>query len=820
MRTLSPFQKITIFADFIIIILCAIGVYNFSNKAALPFNIKHENLKLVVNDTGGISSFVKQGDLVLSVDNLKLETIEEIELLLDGINIDESINIEIQRADRLLNLKVKSVPYYSKFYIIVAIIVGLMFILVSIVVILKCDVLETALSLHWSLIFTAMIILMTWGNFSKPILIVGIITRAGFHLGYLFAPIFFLRFVTLFPSKVGLNTSGLFKFLFGTALLLFIILNYTFLLFSKTRGLSQMRGYVVAFDLSSIFVVLVSLSAILIFIQSYRHSSIEIERKKIRWILLGFILGPLSYFALWVIPSRVWNNPILPEPVVLLLVSFVPITFGIAIIKYRVLNIDIIFKRGLVYLAVITFLLLVYIGILTIFAKLLNRPDSEASSILAAISIALLFQPLKNRVRRIVNKKFFHVEYDYRQSVNSFLTEIKDFYKVETIVGRSIDFINEIIPTSNIGFLNYELGTIKLHYGINFSLPDNYRIQLYQNNAISTQFLPMAKQEDVESEAKTNPLPDDFADLNASVVYIIKSSKKDFHGMVAIGRKKSGLRFTLEDIDLLTVITTRLSIMLDRIKLQEEVIREHLEAERLEELNKLKSYFVSSVSHDLKTPLTSIKMFAEILKSAENIPPQKSKEYLDIIEGESNRLTRLIDNVLDYSKIERGVKKYNFKTVEINKVVEEILKLMEYQFKIKTFNVVTNLDPSELFISADRDAIIEAIINIISNSIKFSEDNKSLVISTQKEKGLIIIKIADKGVGIPNGELEKIFEPFIKSEKISIELNSGAGLGLSIVKHIMEAHKGKIKIKSKVSEGTVVSLEFPTRDVCDNGSYV
>jgi two-component system phosphate regulon sensor histidine kinase PhoR len=148
-------------------------------------------------------------------------------------------------------------------------------------------------------------------------------------------------------------------------------------------------------------------------------------------------------------------------------------------------------------------------------------------------------------------------------------------------------------------------------------------------------------------------------------------------------------------------------------------------------------------------------------------------------------------------------------------VVDEILKLMEYQFKIKTFNVLTDLNPSDLFISADRDAIIEAIINIISNSIKFSVDKKSLIISTYKEKNFIVIKIADKGVGIPKGEIEKIFEPFIKSEKISFELNSGAGLGLSIVKHIMDAHKGKIKIKSKVNEGTVVFLEFPVGDIND-----
>ena len=180
---------------------------------------------------------------------------------------------------------------------------------------------------------------------------------------------------------------------------------------------------------------------------------------------------------------------------------------------------------------------------------------------------------------------------------------------------------------------------------------------------------------------------------------------------------------------------------MDRIKLQEEVVREHLETERLEELSKLKSYFVSSVSHDLKTPLTSIKMFSEILKSSKNISSEKAHDYLNIIEGESNRLTRLIDNVLDYSSIEKGIKKYNFKMVEVHQVIRDVLKLMEYQFKIQKFTIETFFHLDDLLIWADRDAIIEAIINLIANSIKFSGENKSIIITTKKENNIVTISI-------------------------------------------------------------------------------
>ncbi len=758
---------------------------------------------------------LKTGDIILSLDGNNFKTVEEIEIYLDGKIINESITVKIKRGKQILESKLITTKYYSTFYTVVALIVGLMFLLVGVVVFLKCDIILTAFVLHWALVLTAMIILMTWGNYSQPNRFLGLATRMGFHFGYLFAPVFFLWFVTLFPTKIKYNTKKIFQFLFIVSSLLFIVLNYSFFLYTKTKELLQMRDYIALFDVCSLFILLVALTAIIIFLMTYIKSSSEIERKKIRWILLGFILGPLSYFLFWVIPSRIWNNPILPEPIVLLLVSFVPITFGIAIIKYRVLNIDIIFKRGIVYSAAISILLILYMGILTLFSKIFNSPSSDISSIISAVFIALLFQPVKTKVRRIVDKKFFHVEYDYRLSVNSFLAEIKDIYKSDSLIKRSLEFINEIIPINKIAFFSFNNGCFELSQNINFEKEPSGDKIFIEENELERYSSPMGNKEHIESEARIQILPNTLSDVGASLIFIIKSSQNTTHGILLIGIKKSDTKYTIEDIDLLNLISARLSIMLDRIKLQEEVIREHLETERLEELNKLKSYFVSSVSHDLKTPLTSIKMFAEILKSTENISSQKAKEYLDIIEGESNRLTRLIDNVLDYSKIEKGIKKYSFKTVEINKVVKEILKLMEYQFKIQKFVVETDLNPSELFIYADRDAIVEAIINIISNSIKFSIENKSLIISTSMEQNIISVKVSDKGIGINKEQIEKIFEPFFKSEKINFELNTGAGLGMSIVKHIMDAHKGKINIKSKAKEGTTVSLEFPIKEISE-----
>src|SRR3972149_2798537 len=121
-----------------------------------------------------------------------------------------------------------------------------------------------------------------------------------------------------------------------------------------------------------------------------------------------------------------------------------------------------------------------------------------------------------------------------------------------------------------------------------------------------------------------------------NLVFPIKSTDKEIHGFLVLGAKKSGAKFSVEDIDLLSAVAGRTAASIDRIKLQHELILQRVESERLDELNRLKSYFISSVSHDMKTPLTSIKMFAELLQSSSEIKSEKSKEYLEIIEGESS----------------------------------------------------------------------------------------------------------------------------------------------------------------------------------------
>jgi two-component system, OmpR family, phosphate regulon sensor histidine kinase PhoR len=296
---------------------------------------------------------------------------------------------------------------------------------------------------------------------------------------------------------------------------------------------------------------------------------------------------------------------------------------------------------------------------------------------------------------------------------------------------------------------------------------------------------------------------------NLALVILINSQHKDIVGFLLCGKKKSDLQYCLEDLDLLKTICAQTGLAIERIQLQKELILQSEETKRLYELNKTKSHFVSSVSHEMQTPLTSIKMFTELLQSKTEVSESDKKEYFEIIEGESERLKRLINNVLDFSKIEKGIKQYNFENFEIKEAIEETLFVMKYPLKQNSFAWEVNLPDNPLIIKADKDALIEALYNLISNAIKYSTDNKYVSISVKKKNSSVIISVSDKGVGISESDQLHIFDAFYRSNGESVKSQGGTGLGLTIVQDIMEAHSGKIEIESELGKGSTFRLIFP-----------
>jgi len=187
----------------------------------------------------------------------------------------------------------------------------------------------------------------------------------------------------------------------------------------------------------------------------------------------------------------------------------------------------------------------------------------------------------------------------------------------------------------------------------------------------------------------------------------------------------------------------------------------------------------------------------------------KQDELINLMADESGRLSRFLHNILDFGKIEQQAKTYNFQNAEIQSVVRETAKLFQYRLESDGFVLQVNLPENPLFLEIDKDAVKQALTNLIDNAIKYSSDKKEIVIQIVEKEKQVEIQVKDKGLGIPSKEKEKIFEGFYRLAEASRHSPKGVGLGLKIVKHIMEAHKGEIKVESQPGRGSTFSLIFP-----------
>jgi signal transduction histidine kinase len=227
------------------------------------------------------------------------------------------------------------------------------------------------------------------------------------------------------------------------------------------------------------------------------------------------------------------------------------------------------------------------------------------------------------------------------------------------------------------------------------------------------------------------------------------------------------------------------------------------------ETNRLKTEFVNNISHELKTPLTLIRLYGETLQRKENLTDKEKKDCYEIITKESERLSHLINNVLDFSRIETGRKEFDFKKGYLQDVIRDTLESYRYHLEKKGFAINGDISrdlPEMIF---DGEAVASVLINLLSNTMKFSPNEKEVTVKLFRDNGNAVLQVSDKGIGISSGEISKIFQRFYQSEnKIASEAR-GSGLGLTLVKHITEAHGGTVQVESEIGEGTTFSIILP-----------
>jgi two-component system phosphate regulon sensor histidine kinase PhoR len=226
-------------------------------------------------------------------------------------------------------------------------------------------------------------------------------------------------------------------------------------------------------------------------------------------------------------------------------------------------------------------------------------------------------------------------------------------------------------------------------------------------------------------------------------------------------------------------------------------------------MEQMRKDFVANVSHELKTPIASISGFAETLMAEEGENPDTVKEFSLIIFDEAKRLTRMVNRLLELSRLESENHELHIEQANINKLIQDTINMMQQRNECQDKTIEFKNPGCPILINADSDVIAQVLINLLDNAIKYGSDGDHIIVSAEEQEKEILISVEDHGAGIPENETHRIFERFYRVDKTRSRKTGGTGLGLAIAKHLVENHGGKIRVDSEAGMGTRFSFTIP-----------
>jgi two-component system phosphate regulon sensor histidine kinase PhoR len=230
-------------------------------------------------------------------------------------------------------------------------------------------------------------------------------------------------------------------------------------------------------------------------------------------------------------------------------------------------------------------------------------------------------------------------------------------------------------------------------------------------------------------------------------------------------------------------------------------------------LSKLQSDFVSKVSHELRTPLTSIRMFVETLQLKRVTSPQEVDACLDVLNRETARLTSRIERLLDWGRMEAGKRVYESAPERVEDIVSQALEAFDSNYVGRHEPVSVDLAPELPMLHVDRGAIVDALVNLLTNAKKYSPERGGIRLAAHADERHVRIAVVDQGMGIPRREHRRIFDKFYRSNELLSSDVEGSGLGLAIVRHVVQAHGGRVELESELGKGSTFTLVLPRPDV-------
>ncbi|MEW6170053.1 MAG: ATP-binding protein [Candidatus Omnitrophota bacterium] len=446
--------------------------------------------------------------------------------------------------------------------------------------------------------------------------------------------------------------------------------------------------------------------------------------------------------------------------------------------------------------------------------KTLEETDEQAKLILKTdLELNKTQEQLDKKINSLYTLQKISQEIATTLDENEIFSRIKDIHILELGFERAILFLDDLNKKPslklNIGYRPKEIENIL----------DQITIDFYQTIKTKNIISSLDK-----NDSLIGPILNLF-NINSFLIVGITSKEKGVCGFIMVANTSSNMTVNEGDQELITILASQISQALENAHLFEQTWRNQQELEKkveertqelslaleqIKEVSKRKTSFISAVSHELRTPLTSIKGYASILLTEKlGTIPEAIKERLERINRHSDELTALVNDLLDLSRIESGRVQMNLETINLKDIADSSCELLSHQAKERGIDLRNLIGKNLSAVYVDRSQISRVFINLIGNALKFTPKQGKITLEAKEISNNIEVNIADTGIGISEHDAKLIFDEFYRVDNSINETVKGTGLGLALVKSIIEAHKGKIWVKSKVGSGSTFSFSLP-----------
>lgn len=803
----TPRIGLIILTDLCIICVSLLNLPELLHRPAMPFTPIQQDERLVIGSvSANMRADLTEGETLLSWNHRPLRSLTQLQYELARSGSGDEVILTTHNGTGEQTVRILLQPAHGWFYLGALAAIGCLSWLVAVFLLVKRPDDPVVRIAHWGLVGLSAVVLVAWegGNGAG---VLSAMASVLFFVAYTVSTASFVLFVSLFPRPRWPSSR--------THRLFIVIPPMTWSLITAWfHHQTFVHGDLGAFPLYKTWIEVfriihwIGLAIGLgILIMGYVNAREPDEQKKAQWLLWGCIVGLSPFLFLTVLPDLLTLQWSVPEELTILFLALIPLSICVAVIRHHLFDIRLVIRRTTVYGLVIAAILSFYALAVAILTGVFTYP-AYVTSAGAALLTALLYEPLRRLVYRTVDQRLFRVQYDFRVAEREFFERIRVAPDASSLARTIVTETTRIIPVGKIAFMVLEQPDSRLRMLAHqdFPLLENRHIPFETHHLRTDLRMPVALNGSIEPGVPFE-LADEsvFSRWGICLVSPVLGTDLRPVAFLVLGPKKAGTRFSAEDIHLLTNVSIEIGVALEKLTAQRELVLQHEETRRLEELNQLKTDFISYVSHEFRTPLTSIRVFTELLDTHDPPPEQKKKEYIGVILSEVDRIERMVHNVLTSARLDHHSLVLSLTPVDLVTVIRRCVERMSFRLEQEAVTVTTSFPDAPVMVKGNAEALGHAMANLLDNAVRYSDGRKVIHVSVSSDAASAEASVRDSGMGIPPDSLPLLFRKFYRVEHD----RGGTGLGLSLVKHIADAHHGSVHVESKVGQGSTFSLRIP-----------